>query len=124
MSESVIVGQSERVSCALAAGAGAGVAGGAGREVAGGNFSAGIVNAAAGVFSNGTAGPAAVAFCLSAVSLPLGCAVPADGAGESTLPRMIGNPSFPLPIMTTLEFVDGDRWSVGSIPRHRRQHLW
>jgi hypothetical protein len=44
---------------------------------------------AAGVFSNGTVGPAAVV--LFVVSFPLGGVLPAGG-GVSTLPRMIGKP--------------------------------
>src|SRR5262249_8278755 len=115
-----IVGQSERDSCALGVAAGAGLAAGAVLDVAAGIFSAGVVSAAAGVFSNGTAGPGAVAFCLSAASLPLGCALAAGGAEESTLPRMMGKPSFPLPMTTTLALVDCDSCSVASMPRQRR----
>jgi hypothetical protein len=69
-------------------------------ELAGGIVSAGVANPAAGVFSTGTAGPAVVG--LSFVSFPL----VGGGAGVSTLPRMIGKPSLPLPMMTTFEFVD------------------
>ena len=76
------------------------------RELAGGIFSGGVANAAAGVFSNGTAGPAAVVLSLFVVSVPLAGVLPAGGAGVSTLPRMIGKPSLPLPIKTTFEFVD------------------
>jgi len=73
-------------------------------ELAGGIFSAGVANPAAGVFSSGVVGLAAVAFV---VSLSLGGVLPAGGgAGVSTLPRMIGRPSLPLPITTTFEFVD------------------
>jgi hypothetical protein len=43
---------------------------------------------------------------LFVVSFPLGDALPAGGAGVSTLPRMIGKPSLPLPITTTFELVD------------------
>ena len=74
-------------------------------ELAGAIFSAGVANPAAGVFSNGTAGPAAVVLSFVA-SVPLGGGLPASGAGVSTLPRMIGKPSLPLPMTTTFEFVD------------------
>jgi len=73
-------------------------------ELAGGIFSAGVVNAAAGVFSNGTAGLAAVV--LSLLSFPSGVVLPAGCAGASTLPRMIGRPSLPLPMTTAFAFVD------------------
>ena len=115
-----MIGHSERVSCAFAAGAELGPAAGAAPGVTGGIFSAGVDNAAAGIFSNGTAGPGAVARSLSALSLLIGCALPAGGAEESTLPRMMGKPSFPLPMMTTLELVDCESWSVASMPRQRR----
>jgi hypothetical protein len=39
------------------------------------------------------------------VSVPLGDVLPA-GVGVSTLPRMIGKPSLPLPITTIFAFVD------------------
>src|SRR5262249_53354662 len=52
---------------------------------------AGVANPAPRVFSNGTAGPAAVVLSLL-VSFPLGGGLRA-GAGLSTLPRMIGKPS-------------------------------
>jgi hypothetical protein len=71
-------------------------------ELAGGIFSVGVANAAAGVFSNGTVEPAAVVL----LSFPLGGVLPAGGTGVSTLPRMIGKPSLPLPMTTTFEFVD------------------
>src|SRR5262252_1688820 len=67
-------------------------------ELAGGIFSAGVANAAAGVFSNGTAGLAAVV--LSLLSFPSGVVPPAGCAAASTLPRMIGRPSLPLPMRT------------------------
>jgi hypothetical protein len=48
-----------------------------------------------------------VVLSLFVVSFPVGGVLPADvGAGVSTLPRMIGKPSLPLPITTTFEFVD------------------
>jgi hypothetical protein len=76
-------------------------------ELAAGIFSVGVANPAAGVFSNGTVGLAAVALSLFVVSFPLGGMLPAGGdAGVSTLLRMIGKPSLPLPMTTTFEFVD------------------
>jgi hypothetical protein len=75
-------------------------------ELAGGIFSGGVANAAAGVFSNGTAGPAAVVLSLFVVPGPFAGVLPAGGAGVSTLPRIIGKPSLPLPITTTFAFVD------------------
>jgi hypothetical protein len=69
----------------------------------GGIFSAGVAKASAGIFSKGTAGPAAVALCLLVPS-SAGAAA-AAGAGVSVF-RMIGKPSLPLPIITTFEFVD------------------
>src|SRR5664280_1886826 len=41
-------------------------------------------------------------------------------AGESTLPRMIGRPSLPLPMITIFVFVDCASASVASMPRQRR----
>jgi len=75
-------------------------------ELAVGIFSAGVANSAAGIFSNGTVGLAAVVLSLFIVSFPVGGVLPAGGAGVSTLPRMIGKPSLPLPMTTTFEFVD------------------
>ena len=69
----------------------------------GGIFSEGVAKASAGVFSKGTAGPAAVVLCLPVVS-SAGVAA-AAGAAVSAF-RMIGKPSFPLPMMTTFAFVD------------------
>src|SRR6516164_4020101 len=89
-------------------------------ELAGAIFSVGGANAAAGVFSNGTAGPAAVVLSLFIVLVPLGGALPAGGAGVSTLPRMVGPPSLPLPMTTTFAFVDCESCSVASMPRQRR----
>jgi hypothetical protein len=86
----------------------------------GGIFSAGVANPAAGVFSNGTAGPAAAVLSLVAESFPLGGGLPAGAAGVSTLPRMIGKPSLPLPMTTTFAFVDCESCSVASMPRQRR----
>src|SRR5262245_48514029 len=88
--------------------------------LAGAIFSVGVANPAAGVFSNGTAGPAAVVLSLFMVSVPLGDVFPAGAAGVSTLPRMIGKPSFPLPMTTTFAFVDCESCSVASMPRQRR----
>src|SRR5262245_9435058 len=88
-------------------------------EMTGGIFSAGVANPAAGVFSNGTAGPAAVVLFLVAESFPLG-GLPAGAAGVSTLPRMIGKPSLPLPMTTTFAFVYCASCSVASMPRQRR----
>jgi hypothetical protein len=75
-------------------------------ELAVGIFSAGVANSAAGIVSNGTVGLAAVVLSLFIVSFPVGGVLPAGGAGVSTLPRMIGKPSLPLPMTTTFEFVD------------------
>jgi hypothetical protein len=75
-------------------------------ELAAGTFSGGVANPAAGVFSNGTVALAAVVLFLSIVSFPVGGVLPAGGGGVSTLPRMIGKPSLPLPMTTTFEFVD------------------
>jgi hypothetical protein len=47
-----------------------------------------------------------VVLSLFVVSFPLGGVLPAGGAGVSTLPRMIGKPSLPLPMTPTFEFVD------------------
>src|SRR5262249_36495978 len=96
-----------------------GVAADAVPELAGGIFSVGVANPAAGVFSNGTAGLAAVVLCLLIVSFSLGGVLPAGG-GVSTLPRMIGKPSLPLPMTTTFAFVDCESCSVASMPRQRR----
>ena len=41
-------------------------------------------------------------------------------AGLSTLPRMIGRPSLPLPMTTIFEFVDCASASVASMPRQRK----
>ena len=60
----------------------------------------------AGVFSSRTVGLVAVILSLFIVSLSLGGTPPAGGSGVSTLPRMTGKPSLPLPIKTTFEFVD------------------
>ena len=43
-----------------------------------------------------------------------------DAGGASTLPRMIGRPSRPVPITTTFAFVDCASCSVASMPRQRR----
>src|SRR5262245_3127133 len=79
----------------------------------------GVANPAAGVFSNGTAGPAAVVLALVAESLPLAGVLSAR-AGVCPLPRMIGKPSLPLPMTTTFAFVDCESCSVASMPRQRR----
>jgi hypothetical protein len=88
--------------------------------VTGGIFSVGVANPAAGVFSNGTVGPAAVVLSLVVVSFPLAGVLPAGAAGVSTLPRMIGKPSLPLPMTTTFAFVDCESCSVASMPRQRK----
>jgi hypothetical protein len=88
--------------------------------VTGGIFSVGVANPAAGVFSNGTVGPAAVVLSLVAESFPLAGVLPAGAAGVSTLPRMIGKPSLPLPMTTTFAFVDCESCSVASMPRQRK----
>jgi hypothetical protein len=76
-------------------------------ELTGGIFSAGVANPVAGVFSNGTGGLAAVVLSVLVLSLPLDGVLPAGGGADvSTLPRIIGKPSLPLPMMTTFEFVD------------------
>ena len=69
----------------------------------GGIFSAGVGKASAGVFSKGTAGPAAVGLCLLVAS-----SADAAVAGDAAVSvfRMTGKPSFPPPMMTTFEFVD------------------
>jgi hypothetical protein len=53
-------------------------------ELAGGIFAADVANPAAGVFSNGTVGLAAVVPCLFIVSFSVGGALPAGGTGVST----------------------------------------
>src|SRR5207237_1291287 len=73
------------------------------RYVVGGMLSACVAKGSACVFSRGIAGPAAVGLCLP-VSFSAGCVLPA-GEDVSVL-RMIGRPSFPLPMMTTFAFVD------------------
>lgn len=80
---------------------------GVAQSLAGGIFSAGRANPAAGVFSNGAVGLAAVVLSLAA-SFPLGVLPPDGGAGSSALPKMTGSPSLPLPMTTTFEFVDCD----------------
>ena len=50
---------------------------------------------------------------------PGGAAAPVTG-GESTLPRMIGRPSLPVPMTTIFEFGDCASCSVASMPRQRR----
>ena len=49
-----------------------------------GIFSADVANSAAGIFSNGTVGLAAVVLSLFIVSFPVGGVLPAGGAGVST----------------------------------------
>jgi len=83
---------------------------GVGRVAVG--FSAGVVKAELRVCSDGVVKPADV-FSTGGVpsvpAAPSGCALagaaPADdGDDVSTLPRMIGKPSFPPPTITTFEF--------------------
>ena len=67
-----------------------------------GVFSDGFVSVSDGNFSEDIAGVAAVVLSLGTVSpFPAG----GDG-GASTLPRMIGKPSLPLPTITILELED------------------
>ena len=67
----------------------------------GGTFSEGLDNVSAGVFSAATVGGAAVALSLE------NSAVGGAGAEDpSTLPKMIGRPSFPLPTITIFELLD------------------
>src|SRR5262245_8238715 len=88
------------------AGAGAGaVSGGAGQPAAG-ILSAGIAKPAPGVLSSGIAGAGAVALSLAMMPLSAGVAPAYWAAGVSTLPRMIGNPSLPAPMITTFELLD------------------
>src|ERR1700704_3972539 len=75
-------------------------------ESAAGIFSVGFVNAAAGVFSNGTAGTAAVVSLDGGPPLWRAGKLVLCAGGLSILPRMSGNPSFALPMITTFEFVD------------------
>jgi hypothetical protein len=79
-----------------------------------------------GVFStNGGLAPAGrcrAASLLSGSAAALGA--PAGGAGfgcigVSTLPRMTGRPSLPLPMITILVLGDCASWSVASMPRQR-----
>src|SRR5262245_57328709 len=84
-----------------------------------GVFSAGVARLLAGIFSNGFAGAAAVV-CLAAAEPSSAGRVAACGdTGVSTLPRMIGRPSLPPPMMTTLELLDWASCSVASMPRQR-----
>src|SRR5262249_18476984 len=70
-----------------------------------GVFSVGAGKLAAGVLSMGDAGEGAVVRCGPGEASPAGPPA-AGGRGVSTLPRMIGRPSLPLPMMTTFELVD------------------
>ena len=71
-----------------------------------GVFSDGFGKVSAGTFSDTVVGVAAVVLSLGVVSpFPAGD----DGCGDagvSTLPRMIGKPSLPLPMITILELDD------------------
>src|ERR1700733_9398060 len=69
----------------------------------------------AGVFGGALAG-GATPDCDGAPLVPAGGVAP----GVSTLPRMIGRPSLPLPMTTILEFGDNASCSVASMPRQRR----
>src|ERR1700690_2727430 len=55
-----------------------------------------------------------------AVLLSAGLGPGPGDAGVSTLPRMIGRPSLPLPIITIFAFEDCASASVASMPRQRR----
>src|SRR5258708_5504768 len=71
-----------------------------------GAFSDGFDRVSAGTFSEDVARVAAVVLSLGAVSpFPAGAAGCGDD-GASTLPRMIGKPSLPLPTITILELED------------------
>jgi hypothetical protein len=78
-----------------------------------GTFSDGFGKTSAGSFSDGDVGVAAVVLSVAAVVLSLGTVSPfpagvadfGDG-GESTLPRMICKPSFPLSTITIFELDD------------------
>ena len=66
----------------------------------------------------GGAGEIAGAFDVGLPSAGFG---PGPGdAGVSTLPRMIGRPSLPLPMITIFAFEDCASASVASMPRQRR----
>ena len=105
-------GHSERGASGAAAGVDAAAPGvaepaaGVVDDVAAGTFSVGRVNSAAGIFSSGTVGPAAVV-SLDVVPPSVGAgALVLCAGGVSMLPRMSGKPSLALPITTTFEFVD------------------
>ena len=94
---------------------------GVGRGTAvGGACSGGVGRLLAGVRSS-RGGLAPAGRSLAASLLSAGAAPVRGGAGGvSTLPRMIGRPSLPLPMTTIFEFDDCESWTVASIPRQRR----
>ena len=62
---------------------------------------------AAGVFAGDGAGPPTVVLSFVVVSLSVGAVLDAGaGAPAFALPRITGNPSLPLPMITTFELVD------------------
>ena len=91
----------------------------------GGCCSAGLGRLLVGVFSvNGGLAPAGRCRAASLLSGNAAAAGPAGGAGfgctgVSTLPRMTGRPSLPLPMITILVLGDCASWSVASMPRQR-----
>ena len=88
--------------CGVSASAGGGVFFSAG----GGIFSAGVVRPEARTFSDDVVGVGAVVLSSLGVVPLLGDDPLGGGGGASTLPRMIGSPSLPLPIITVLAFGD------------------
>jgi hypothetical protein len=87
--------------------------------------SAGLGRLLVGVFStNGGLAPVGRCRAASLLSGSVAAAGPAAGAGfgcigVSTLPRMTGRPSLPLPMITILVLGDCASWSVASMPRQR-----
>jgi hypothetical protein len=87
--------------------------------------SAGTGRLLVGVFStNGGLAPAGRCRAASLLSGSAPVVGPAGGAGfgwigVSTLPRMTGKPSLPLPMITILVLGDCASWSVASMPRQR-----
>ena len=80
-------------------------------------FSLGVTKLLACNFSIGVAGPTAGVSCFRPAPSSVGSAA---AALVFALPRMIGKPSLPLPMITSFEFVDCASCSVASIPRHRK----
>jgi hypothetical protein len=85
--------------------------------------SAGLGRLLAGVFSrSGGLAPAGfwrAASLLSRMGAAAGVVAGFGCIGVSTLPRMTGNPSLPLPMITILVFGDCASCSVASMPRQR-----